>query len=140
MNTIRTFDDVPKEQHKEISIKVIKHCLKNYYRMSSSMFPQSSVVREADAANTYPGDIFNLKLDIDKAIGVLPLKLKKIIIMLFIMDVPVDKACQMLGFKFRVDTYRSLDRAFDLMYQELGNQWLRTNDQNYIGERPTHGF
>jgi len=138
--SIKTFDEVPPELHKEVAIKVIKHCLKAYYRMSSSMFPQSSVVREADAMNTYPGDIFNLKLDIDRAIGILPLKLKKIIIMLFIMDVPVDKACAMMGFKFRVDVYRSLDRAFDLLYQELGTQWLRTNDADYKNQRPTHGF
>jgi hypothetical protein len=137
---LRTFDEVPPELHKEVAIKVIKHCLKAYYRMSSSMYPQSSVVRESDAMNTYPGDIFNLKLDIDRAVGVLPLKLKKIVIMHFIMDVPVDKICNQLGFKFRVDLYRSLDRTFDLMYKELGENWLRTNDSNYKGHQPTHGF
>jgi hypothetical protein len=138
--SIKTFDEVPPEQHKEVAIKVIKHCLKSYYRMSSSMYPQSSVVRETDAMNTYPGDIFNLKLDIDRAIGVLSLKLQKIIIMHFIIDVPVDKICAMLGYKFRVDFYRKLDEAFNCMYDELGENWLRTNDANYKNQRPTHGF
>ena len=138
MNTIRTFDEIPAEKHKEVAIKVIKHCLKSYYRMSSSMYPQSSVIRETDAALTVPGDIFNLKLDIDAAIAILPLKLKKIVIMLFLCDIPVDKACSMLGYRFRVDTYRNLDRAFDLMYDHLGPNWLRTNDSNYRGQQPTH--
>ena len=137
---MKTFDEVPPELHKEIAIKVIKHCLKSYYKMSNSMYPQSSVMRETDAMNTYPGDIFNLKLDIDRAIGVLSLNYKKIIIMHFIMDIPVDKICSMLGFKFRVDFYRALDNAFEKMYTYLGTEWLRTNDTNYIGQTPTHGF
>lgn len=137
---MKTFDEVPPELHKEVAIKVIKHCLKSYYKMSSSMYPQSSVVREADAMNTYPGDIFDLKLDIDRAVGVLSLKLKKIIIMHFIIDVPVDKICSMLGYKFRVDFYRKLDEAFNDMYNELGPQWLRTNDADYKNTKATHGF
>jgi hypothetical protein len=140
MKNIKTFDDVPAEMHKEVAVKVIKHCLKQYYRMSNSMYPQSSVLRETDAMNTYPGDIFNIKLDIDKAVDTLSLRLKKIIIMHFIMDVPVGKVCSLLGYKFRVDLYRKLDEAFNVMYEELGPNWLRTNDANYDTNKPTHGF
>jgi len=128
---MKTFDDVPPERHKEISIKVIKYCLKAYFKLSSTMYPQSSVVRQEDALNAYPGDIFSLKIDIDRAISILSLKLRKIIIMAFIIDIPVAKICSMLGYKFRVDFYRKLDEAFNAMYEELGPQWLRTNDKNY---------
>ena len=104
MSTLfRTFDEVPSEKHKEIAIKVIKHCLKAYSRMSNSMYPQSSVIREVDAMNTYPNDIFDLKMDIDAAINALPLKYRKIILMHFILDIPVDKICSASGYKFRVD-------------------------------------
>lgn len=124
---MRTFDEVPPEKHKEISIKVLKHCLKYYFKLNSNMYPQSCVVRREDSfTNSITGDIFSLKLDIDRVIKTLPLKLRKIVILSFIMDVPVAKICSMLSFRFRVDFYRKLDEAFNLMYKELGPEWLRT--------------
>jgi hypothetical protein len=111
---MKTFDDIPPERHKEISIKVLKHCLKAYYKLSGTMFPQSSIIRQEDALNAYPGDIFSLKIDIDRAISILSLKLRKIIIMAFIIDIPVAKICSMLGYKFRVDFIASWMRPSTL--------------------------
>lgn len=123
---MRTFDEVPPEKHKEISIKVLKHCLKYYFKLNSNMYPQSCVVRREDSFTNSSGDISSLKLDIDRVIQILPLKLRKIVILSFIIDVPVAKICSMLSFRFRVVFYRKLDEAFNLMYQELGPNWLRT--------------
>lgn len=100
---IKTFDEIPTERHEEICIKVIKHCLKAYYKLDGDMTAQPGVVKTEAVINTYPGDIFCIKIDIDRAINMLPLKLRKIIIMHFIVGFPVSKICAMLGFKFRVD-------------------------------------
>ena len=132
--TLRTFDEVPSEEHRAVCIKVLKHCLKYYFKLNSNMYPQSCVVRKEDSfTNNITGDIFSLKLDIDRVIQSLPLKSRKIIILSYIMDIPKNKICSMLSFRFRVDLYRRLDEAFNLMYIELGPEWLRT--KNY--ERTT---
>lgn len=122
---MRVFDDIPEEKHKEMAIKVIKLCLKSYYKLSEEMYPQTGAVKTEAIVNTYPGDIFCIKMDIDKAINCLPLQLRKITLMAFIMGWPVSKICNTLGFKFRVDFYRALDNAFEIMYTHLGPNWLR---------------
>jgi hypothetical protein len=114
-----------KDKNKEISIQVIKHCLKYYYHLNTDMYPQSSAVKTEVSINPYHGNMFCMKMDIDETIQKLPPKLKKIIIMHFIMDLPVGKICAMLGFKFRIDFYRALSSAFDAMYEHLGENWLR---------------
>jgi hypothetical protein len=45
--------------------------------------------------------------------------------MAFIAGLPVSKICAMMGFKFRVDFYRSLECALQAMYGYLGENWLR---------------
>jgi hypothetical protein len=127
---LRTFDDITPEDHKEICIKVLKYWLKNYYKLDGMAFPQSSILKQDDilAENTYPGDLFCLKLDIERAINKLPLRLKKIIYLFSIIGFPVGKICLMLGFKFRVDLYRRLEECFESMYAELGPDWLRKQE------------
>jgi hypothetical protein len=123
---LRTFNDVSLEKHKETCIKVIKHCLKQYYKLDSEMFPQSGAVKTETVTNTsYLGDIFCIKLDIDRAIAQLPLQFKKIVIMHFIVDFPIHKLCPMMAMKYRVDAYRPLNHAFELLYEYLGLNWLR---------------
>ena len=124
----RTFDDILPEDHKEVSIKVLKHWLKNYYKLDGMAFPQSSILKQDElvSGNTYPGDSFCLKLDIEDAINTLPLRLKKIIFLHYIIGFPVGKICLMLGFKFRVDLYRRLEECFEALYAHLGTDWLRT--------------
>ena len=100
---MRTFDEVPPEKHKEIAIKVIKLALKSYYKLTEDMYPSTGAVKTETVTSYHPGDIFCLKIDIDRAIEQLPLNLRKIIIMAFIVGWPVSKICSALGFKFRVD-------------------------------------
>jgi DNA-directed RNA polymerase specialized sigma24 family protein len=100
---VRTFDDIPADKHKEIAIKVIKFALKSYYKLAEDMYPATGAVKTETMSNLHPGDIFCLKIDIDRAIQQLPLNLRKIIIMAFIVGWPVSKICSALGFKFRVD-------------------------------------
>jgi len=127
----RTFDDVTPEDHKEIAIKVLKHWLKNYYKLDGIAFPQSSIIRQEDlvSGSLYSGDAFCMKMDIEDAINTLPLRLKKIIYLHYIIGFPVGKICLMLGFKFRVDLYRRLEECFMSMYEFLGPQWLRTQGE-----------
>jgi hypothetical protein len=129
---VKTFDDVAQENHKEICIKVLKYWLKNYYKLDGMAFPQSSILKQEDMSrgNTYPGDTFCLKLDIERAIDKLPFHLKKIIYLFSIVGFPVGKICLMLGFKFRVDLYRRLEECFDKMYEELGSDWLKSEEFN----------
>lgn len=123
----KTFDDVPSEAHKEVCFKVLKHWLKNYYKLSGMAFPQSSILKQEELIKgaTYAGDSFCLKLDIEKAINALPLRLKKIIYLHYIIDLPVGKICTMLSYKFRVDLYRRLEECFECMYEVLGPNWLK---------------
>lgn len=123
----RTFEDITLEDHKEISIKVLKHWLKNYYKLDGLSFPQSSILKQEDivAGNSNSGDTFCMKMDIEAAINTLPLRLKKIIYLHYIIGFPVGKICLMLGFKFRVDLYRRLEECFDAIYLHLGKNWLR---------------
>jgi hypothetical protein len=114
-----------KDTSKENCIQVIKYCLKYYYHLNTDMYPQSSAVKTEVAVNPYYGNMFCIKMDMDETIQKLPPKLKKIIIMHFIMDLPVGKICAMLGFKFRIDFYRALSSAFDAMYEHLGENWLK---------------
>lgn len=122
-----TIDDkINDKKYKDTCIKVIKHCLKYYYHLNADMYPQSTAVKTFDfSLSPFYGNMFCIKLDIDKTIQTLPPKLKKIIIMHFIMDLPVGKICAMLGFKFRIDFYRALSSRFDIMYDELGERWLK---------------
>jgi DNA-directed RNA polymerase specialized sigma24 family protein len=100
---MRTFDEIPPEKHKDVAIKVIKLALKSYYKLAEDMYPATGAVKTEAMGNMHPGDTFCLKIDIDRAIEQLPLKLRKIIIMAFIVGWPVSKICSALGFKFRVD-------------------------------------
>ena len=127
---VKTFDDIKPEDHKEICIKVLKYWLKNYYKLDGIVSPQSSILKQDDinGDNSYPGDSFCLKLDIERAINKLPLRLKKVIYLFSIIGYPVGKICLMLGFKFRVDLYRRLEECFDCMYEELGTDWLRSQE------------
>jgi hypothetical protein len=125
MLNVKTFDEIPPEQHKEMAINVIKLCLKSYHKLSEDMYPQSGAVKTEASMKTYPGDIFCIKIDIDRAINILPFQLRKVVIMAFIAGLPVSKICAMLGFKFRVDFYRTLDNALQAMYVYLGENWLR---------------
>lgn len=122
----RNFDDIPPEKYKEVALKTIKACLKNYHQLNSSMYPQSSAVHKGIVHNFKNIDAFSLKLDIDKAINSLSLKSKKIIILLWILQMPLLTVRDMLGFKHRVDIYRRSNEAYDAMYEFLGTNWLRT--------------
>lgn len=127
---MKTFNDIRPEEHKEICIKVLKYWLKNYYKLDGISSPQSSILKQDDliASITDPGDSFCLKLDIERAINKLPLRLRKIIYLFSIIGMPVGKICLMLSLRFRVDLYRKLDEAFNLMYIELGEDWLRDQE------------
>ena len=123
------FDNIPPNQHKAICIKFIKEWLKHYYKFQVTDSPQSSILRPQTNTleTTYPNTSFCDKLDIDRAIEELPLKLRKIVYMHFIIGYSVAKVCTMLGFKFRVNFYRKLDEAYELMYESLGYTWLKSN-------------
>lgn len=125
---MRTFDDVSPEKHKEISIKVLKYWLKNIYKMDGLSTPSNGVIKQEDILlqSQQLGNVFCLKLDITAAIDTLPLRLKKIVYLHYIIGFPVSKICLMLGFKFRVDLYRRLDECFEIMYDFLGPNWLRS--------------
>jgi len=125
---VRTFDDVSPEKHKEISIKVLKYWLKNIYKMDGLSTPSNGVIKQEDILlqSQQLGNVFCLKLDITAAIDTLPLRLKKIVYLHYIIGFPVSKICLMLGFKFRVDLYRRLDECFEIMYDFLGPNWLRS--------------
>lgn len=127
-NNWRTFNDVPPECHKQVCFKVLKFWLKSYYKLNAGAFPQSSVLRQEELINgaVDVGDSFALKMDIDNAIEALPLGLKKIIYLNYILDLPVNKTCLILGLKFRVDAYRRLDECFEKLYESLGSNWLQS--------------
>lgn len=124
---MRTFDDVPPEKHKEVAINVVKLCLKSYHKLDDDMHPQHGAVKTETASTNYPGDLFCIKMDIDRAIEILPLHTRKVVILAFIAGLSVGKICAMMGFKFRVDFYRTLDAALEQMYAYLGANWLRNN-------------
>lgn len=128
----KTFDDVPPEHHKEVCFKVLKYWLKNYYKLDGMAFPQSSILKQEELVTgaTFAGDSFCLKMDIEAAIATLPLRLKKIVYLHYIIGLPVGKICTMLGFKFRVDLYRRLEECFECMYALLGPNWLLTKTVN----------
>ena len=123
----KTFNEVPPEKHKEVCFKVLKYWLKSYYKLNISAFPQSSVLKQDELLNGTmdSGDSLCLKLDIDNAIAKLPLKLKKMIYLSYILDMPVKKIKILLNYKFRIDCYRKLDECFEKLYEILGTNWLR---------------
>lgn len=123
----KTFKDIPPEKHKQICIKVLKFWLKSYYKLNNNIFPRSSVLKQEEYINgvTDSGDSFCLKMDIDDAIEHLPLHLKKIIYLNYILDLPISKIILMLNYKYRIDGYRSLDECFEHLYNYLGPEWLR---------------
>jgi DNA-directed RNA polymerase specialized sigma24 family protein len=67
-------------------------------------------IHHVDERSTNHESLMHVKQVLDDAISSLPLKQRKIIILTFLMDVPVDKICSMLNFKFRVDLYRAASR------------------------------
>lgn len=128
--SFRNFDEVPQEHHKEISLKAIKECLRYYHQLGTAMYPKSSAVHRETVHNFNNVDALSMRMDVDRAISTLSLKSRKIIILLWIMQMTVTQVCYMLGYKHRVDVYRRSDEAYEAMYQALGDNWLRSKGAN----------
>jgi len=73
---------------------------------------------------TNPENYFCEKVQIEEALEKLPLRLRKIIYLYFVLGIPVAKICTLLGYKFRVNFYRKLDECFENLYDIIGDNFL----------------
>src|ERR1700733_6074859 len=94
---------------KDKNVEVLKHVLKNYYKMDTALYPSSGIKKQEDLIISPEENSYLLKMEIDVAIAKLPLELRKTILLHYIFDLPIGKICDMQGLKYRVDAYRRLD-------------------------------
>lgn len=123
-NLLSVLESSSPEEMQSYSLEAIKYCLKNYHRLTSALYPQSQAVKQQHLTEENPVDALCFKADIDRAIATLPANLRKIIILHHVIDLSVNKICNMLAMRFRIDLYRKLDEAYRLIYAELGIEWL----------------
>ena len=126
MRKPKTFDEISVKKHELYAIRAIQFCLKYYHQLETESYSKLLAVKSKYQEDNLLSETWCLKLDIDEAIAKLPLKLRKFVILRYVLDLPVDKIHKILGMKFPINVYRILNICNKELYKILGPNWLRS--------------